>query len=66
MNSVTQLGHHRFNKQQTRLLDAVKELIEEELPTFKSMQENRTLIGGWDDFYWTYQNKNIYRTINNR
>ena len=62
MNTVTQLGQHRFNKQQTRLLDAVKELIEGELPTFKSMQENKTLIGEWNDFYWTYQNKNIYFT----
>lgn len=62
MNSVTQLRQHKFNKQQTRLLDAVKELIKEELPTFKSMQENKTLIGKWNDFYWTYQNKNIYFT----
>lgn len=62
MNGVTQLGQHRFNKQQIRLLDAIKELIEEELSTFKSMQENKTLIGEWDDFYWTYQNKNIYFT----
>lgn len=62
MNDVTQLGQHRFNKQQARLLDAVKALIKEELPTFKSMQENKTLIGEWDDFYWTYQNKSIYFT----
>ncbi|WP_417671132.1 hypothetical protein [Pseudoalteromonas tetraodonis] len=62
MNGVTQLGQHKFNKQQTRLLGAVKALIEDELPTFKSMQDNKTLIGEWDDFYWTYQNKNIYFT----